>query len=95
MQVLAGSSLIKAEVFEWIGQGTHVGHEILYEDITLENPGSHPAPPREALVYFTGITGEGWQEGFQWMDPVGRKAIVPADYLAVPRPCPEKVEGGR
>ena len=48
-QVLAGASLSENEVLDWIEKGKQVEHEILYEELILENPHEVPGTPKEVL----------------------------------------------
>lgn len=93
-QVLAGASFSENEVLDWIEKGKQVEHDIWYEELILENPHEVSGTPKEVFVYFSGITCEGWEEDFEWMDPVGRRATIPMNYVGVPRPWPAQAETG-
>lgn len=92
-QILAGASFDEKQVLEWIDEGKKIGHDIFYEDIPIENA-SHPFHyPKEMTIYFDGCDfDEDWDDDFQWTDPVGRRALIPDDFMGVVRPRPE-VEG--
>ncbi|MGX1738912.1 hypothetical protein ACWIB8_07065 [Corynebacterium flavescens] len=92
IQVLAGASFDEKEVLSWIEMGKQVDHEIRYEEIPITGTSDSGGMPREVLVYFDDVYHEGWDKDFQWMDPVGRKAVAPKKYVGIERPCPE-VEG--
>lgn len=92
LEVLAGASYEENSVLDWIEEGKQIGHEIWYEDIPIDDLSHYEAAPREILVHFTGSFADEdyWNRDLQWSNPVGRKALVPEDFLGIMRPQPER-----
>lgn len=97
-EVFTGASFNENEVLEWIKEARNVDHKIWYEEIPLIKSTRLPFTrftryddlPREILVSFdASYSFNDWRNDCQWMDPVGRKAIIPKSYVGIKHPRPE------